>query len=256
MAALPVRPKKEPYKELILFFRKSTLKLASLTLWLLLIGACFYFSWANGWTHETLLTALVNLVDSPYGPLIYMVIFALHPLVFSSAAILGIAGGALFGAGSTTNLVWAVVYAVIGSQSAAHVAYGIGRFLGDGLLPEGKQASVIHRYAGRLRRHSFETIFVMRLLFLPFDLVDYAAGILRINWKAFALATLLGALPGTVAFVSFGASIDLKQLAVGAAPTFDPRVFGFSVALFVVSLIVSRFVKKREKLRAVPAAQP
>lgn len=141
--------------------RKNVLKLILLALWLLLIGAYLYLSWANGWNHETWLTALVNLVDSPYGPLIYIVIFALHPLVFSSAVLLGIAGGLLFGAGATTNLIWAVVYAVIGSQSAAHVAYGIGRFLGDGLLPEGKQASVIQRYADRLRRHSFATIFIM-----------------------------------------------------------------------------------------------
>jgi uncharacterized membrane protein YdjX (TVP38/TMEM64 family) len=239
-----------------LLSRKNVLKLISLALWLLLIGAYLYLSWVNGWNHETWLTALVNLVDSPYGPLIYIVIFALHPLVFSSAALLGIAGGLFFGAGATTNLIWAVIYAVIGSQSAAHVAYGIGRFLGDGLLPEGKQASVIHRYADRLRRHSFETIFVMRLLFLPFDLVDYAAGFLRINWRAFALATLLGALPGTVAFVSFGASIDLKQLASGAAPTFNPRVFGFSLALFIGSLGIAHLLKKREQRRIALVAQP
>ena len=183
-------------------------------------------------------------------------VFALHPLVFSSAALLGIAGGVLFGAGSPTDLVWAVVYAVIGSQSAAHVAYWIGRFFGAGLLPEGKQANIIARYAERLRRHSFETIFVMRLLFLPFDLVDYIAGILHINWKAFALATLLGALPGTVAFVSFGASIDLRQLAQGAAPTFNPRVFGFSLALFVISLGIARWLRRREQLQPTPAVQP
>ena len=108
--------------EPILFFRKNALKLVALTLWLLLIASYLYFSWANGFTREKALAALIDLLDSPYGPLLYMVIFALHPLIFSSAAALGIAGGALFGVGSTTHLLWAVVYAVIGSQSAAHVA--------------------------------------------------------------------------------------------------------------------------------------
>jgi len=53
-----------------LFSCKNNLKLASRALWLLLIGVYGYFSWANGWNHETLLTVLVNLADSPYGPLI------------------------------------------------------------------------------------------------------------------------------------------------------------------------------------------
>ncbi len=240
-----------PEAELILFFRKNRLKLIALTLWLVLIGGYLYFSWANGFTYAKALTTLRDLLDSPYGPLLYIVIFALHPLIFSSAAALGIAGGAFFGAGSTTRLVWAIVYAVIGSQCAAHVAYGIGRFLGKGLFPEGNRAGIVQKYAERLRQHSFETVFIMRLLFLPFDLVDYTAGVLHINWKAFALATLLGAFPGTVAFVSFGASIDLKQIAMGDAPAFNPKVFGFSAAIFVVSLVISHFINKRETLRSV-----
>lgn len=235
----------------ILFFRKNALKLVALTLWLLLIASYLTFSWANGFTYATALTALRDLLDSPYGPLLYMVIFALHPLIFSSAAALGIAGGALFGVGSTTHLLWAVAYALIGSQCAAHVAYGIGRFLGKGLFPEENSTGFVQTYAERLRKHSFETVFIMRLLFLPFDLVDYAAGVLRINWKAFALATLLGAFPGTIAFVSFGASIDLKHLALGDAPAFNPKVFGFSAAIFVVSLVISHFIKKHETLRSV-----
>lgn len=245
-----------PESELILFFRKNRLKLIALTLWLVLIGGYLYFSWANGWTRAKALAVLVDLPDSPYGPLLYIVIFALHPLIFSSAAALGIAGGALFGVGSTTHLLWAVAYAVIGSQAAAHVAYGIGRFLGQGIFPEGNSTGFVQKYAERLRKHSFETVFIMRLLFLPFDLVDYAAGMIGINWKAFALATLLGVFPGTLAFVSFGASIDLKHLAMGEAPAFNPKVFGFSVAIFVISLVISRAVRQRERLRSVQMVQP
>lgn len=239
-----------------MFFRKNVLKLIALTLWLLLIGGYLAFSWVNGWNHETALAALINLLASPYAPVLYMLIYALHPLIFFPAAALGIAGGALFGVGSTTHLLWALVYTEIGSQSAAHVAYGIGRFFGQGVLSARESEGIVQKYAERMRKHSFETVFVMRLLFLPFDLVDYAAGIVGINWKAFALATLVGSFPGTLAFVSFGASMDLKQLARGDAPAFDPKVFGFSVAIFVVSLIIARVIRKRERLRSGQMVQP
>ena len=48
----------------------------------------------------------------------------------------------------------------------------------------------------------------MRLLFLPYDLVNYVCGALRITWSSFLLATALGSLPGTVSFVLLGASLE------------------------------------------------
>ncbi len=233
-----------------MFFRKHALRLVALTLWLLLIGSYLYFSWSQGFTRAKALTFLVSLVDSPYGPLLYILLYVVHPLIFFPATALSLAGGALFGVGSTTNLFWAVVYTEIGSQSSAHVAYWIGRFFGKGLVAEATSEGFVQKYAERMRAHSFETVFLMRLLFLPFDLVDYAAGILGINWQAFALATLIGSLPGTLAFVSFGASMDLRALIRGDAPAFDPKVFGFSVLIFVISLLISRLIKRREILRS------
>ena len=113
-----------------MFFRKHALKLIALTLWLVLIGVYLYLSWVQGFTRLQVMALLINLLDSPYAPLLYILIYALHPLIFFSAAVLGIIGGALFGAGSTTNLFWAIVYTEIGSQSSAHLAYWIGRFFG------------------------------------------------------------------------------------------------------------------------------
>jgi len=36
------------------------------------------------------------------------------------------------------------------------------------------------------------------------------------------LATILSSIPGTIAFVAFGASIDIKALAMGKTPAFNP----------------------------------
>jgi uncharacterized membrane protein YdjX (TVP38/TMEM64 family) len=101
-----------------------------------------------------------------------------------------------------------------------------------------------------MRQNSFETILIMRFIFLPYDLVNYLAGILRIDWKAFILASLLGSIPGTIAFVSFGASIDIKELAMGKTPQFNPWVLVFGVVIFIASLAISRYFKKREAARS------
>ena len=97
-----------------------------------------------------------------------------------------------------------------------------------------------------MRQNSFETILIMRFIFLPYDLVNYLAGLLQISWRSFTLATFLGSIPGTIAFVSFGASLDLKEWAMGKAPMFNPKVLLFGAVIFLLSLAISRYYKRRE----------
>lgn len=44
----------------------------------------------------------------------------------------------------------------------------------------------------------------MRLLGVPFDLVNYGCGILKVARPPYAIATLLGIIPGMTAFVLIG----------------------------------------------------
>ncbi len=230
------------------FLQQHGQKFVAALFWLLLIGGYTYYYQANNLTTETAILQIVELLSSPWGPLIYIFIYTVRPLIFFSAAVLTVASGSIFGAGSSINLALAVLYTVIGSNLSATVAYVVGHFFGEGLIKEAKagDSNLVQRYAERMRKNSFETILIMRFIFLPYDLVNYLAGILRINWKSFILATVLGSIPGTIAFVSFGASIDVKQLARGETPEFDPWVLLFGGIILVVSLLISRFFKRRE----------
>jgi uncharacterized membrane protein YdjX (TVP38/TMEM64 family) len=249
---MTVQSQSRPVVGQLSFLQKHGQKLVAAAFWLLLVGGYGWYYRANGLTTETALLQIVNLLDSPFGPLLYILIYALRPLIFFSAAVLTIASGAIFGAGSIVNLALAVLYTVIGSNLSATVAYYVGRFFGQGLLTEGdgENSGLLQRYADRMRKNSFETILIMRFIFLPYDLVNYLAGILRIDWKAFILASLLGSIPGTIAFVSFGASIDIKELAMGKTPQFNPWVLVFGVVIFIASLAISRYFKKREAARS------
>ena len=228
------------------FWRKHGLQIIGLLFWLTLMGGYAYYYRTHHLTTQTALLQLVQWLDSPYGPLFYILIYALRPLIFFSAAALTIASGSVFGAGSPLNLALAVIYTFIGSLSSASVAYLIGRFFGKGLLQKEQQDNVITRYAERMRQNSFETILIMRFIFLPYDLVNYLAGLLQISWRSFTLATFLGSIPGTIAFVSFGASLDLKEWAMGKAPMFNPKVLLFGAVIFLLSLAISRYYKRRE----------
>lgn len=217
-------------------------RLAALALWMALLGSYLAYTLANNLGPLDAAQRLIQVMqDSIYGPLIYVGLYALRPLLFFSATVLTLVGGFLFGP------LWGIVYTVIAANTSAMIAYGIGRFFGQNLLSEGESSGLIQRYASRMRRNSFETVLIMRFIFLPYDLVNYLSGFLRIDWKAFLLATALGSIPGTISFVLFGASFDGDFS--GGLPSVDPWALGASVAIFLVSIALSRYFKGREKRR-------
>lgn len=227
-----------------LFLYRHGLKLVGVLLWALLIGSYLYYLRANQLTAHQALTELVHLLASPWGPLLYILLYTCSPLFFASAAVLAIIGGAAFGAGSMSNLALAIGYTILGSLGAAQMAYGLGRLLGADLISA--EEGVVNRYAERMRQNSFMTILLMHLLFLPYELVNFLAGILRINWRAFILATFFGSLPGFFTFVPFGAALDLKKLMLGQEPEFSLSALIFGLVILVVSLLVAHYLKKRE----------
>lgn len=227
-----------------LFLYRHGLKLVGVILWALLIGGYLYYLRVNQLTAREALNQVVHLLASPWGPLLYIVIYACSPLFFTSAAVLAVIGGAAFGAGSLSNLAQAICYTILGSLGAAQTAYGMGRLLGADLLPTDE--GLVSRYTERMRQNSFVTVLIMHLLFLPYELVNFLAGILRINWRAFILATFLGSLPGFFTFVPFGAALDLKKLMLGEEPEFSPSMLIIGVVILVISLLVAHYLKKRE----------
>ncbi len=105
---------------------------------------------------------------------------------------------------------------------------------------------LIQKYTKRMRQNSFETVLIMRLLFLPYDLVNYAAGFLKIKWQPFILATAIGSIPGTISFVLFGSSFGTLDELVAGDVQVNPVTLALSIALILVSIGLSRFIKRRE----------
>jgi uncharacterized membrane protein YdjX (TVP38/TMEM64 family) len=220
------------------FLKRHWQKMVAVFFWLILILTFVLYSSRNNLTPLAATRQLMNaLANVPIGTrgAVFIAIYTLRPLIFFPASLLTLGIGALCGP------LWGSVFAIIGSNLSATLAYFVGRMLGQESVPSENQ-NALQRYLQRMRQNSFETIFIMRLIFLPYDLVNYAAGFLRINYIPFILATILGSIPGTISFVLFGASSGLES----GSPKFDWRILLISVAIFVASLLVSRLVKRRE----------
>jgi uncharacterized membrane protein YdjX (TVP38/TMEM64 family) len=225
------------------FMRRNGHKVVAATFWLALISTYLGYTLSIDVSPiETLQHLVAFLGRNAWGPLIFVALYTLRPLVLFSATALSVAAGFLFGPAM------GVLYTVIGANLSATLAFFVGSFFGQGLLKQtARKPRALANYATRLQERSFETVLIMRFLFLPFDLVNYLAGVLQIRYVPFILATMLGALPGTLTFVLFGASTD-GNFSEGF-PQVDLRVLAASAAVFVVSVGLSSFLKHREVRR-------
>lgn len=204
---------------------------------------------------EGVVESAQRLVDAVggawWGAAAFVAVYLVRPLLLFPATVLTVAAGLVFGPVAGTALV------VVAANASALVAYGVGWSLGRA-PGDGDVDGLVSRWSARLRRSSFETVLVMRLLFLPYDLVNYASGMLRVRWGPFLAATAIGSLPGTVSFVLLGASIERLDEGVGGI---SPNTLVASVALIVASLLGARLLRSRRVghegvVDAAPAVAP
>jgi uncharacterized membrane protein YdjX (TVP38/TMEM64 family) len=215
-----------------------------------------FLLWRNYQTSNDLSTTeagqrFIDAIDAAWwGLLAFFAVYLIRPIVLFPASILTIMGGVLFGP------VVGVIIVVIAANTSAMIAFGIGWLLGKapGTSEQGADAdeeaedaeapeSFVSRWSTKLRENSFETVFIMRLLFLPYDLVNYVCGALHIKWTSFLLATALGSIPGTISFVLLGASLERIDQGLDGI---NPLAIVASVAIFLVSILISRIIKTRQ----------
>ncbi len=212
-------------------------------IWVAAIVSWQIYQSSNGLsTIETAQRFIDTVGGSWWGIFVYVLVYLARPIVLFPASILTIVGGILFGP------VLGVLVVVLAANASAMIAYGVGRLLGRApgttdMTADDATTSFVRRWSNRMRDNSFETVLIMRLLFLPYDLVNYVSGILRLHWMPFLLATALGSLPGTVSFVLLGSSIDRVDDGIRGI---DPATLVVSLVIFVVSLVLARLLRRRQ----------
>lgn len=174
----------------------------------------------------------------PYAPIIYITLFAIVPLTFFPDSVLAISSGLIFG------LLKGALYTMIGAFLGGTLAFFISRTLKKDfidVITKGKY----DEFHNQMDINGFFTVLILRLIPLfPFDIISYGAGLSKVSYKEFIVATLLGIIPGVLVFVNIGAS----------SVQMDSARFYISISMLIGLFMLSFLLKKKLSTQVVSKA--
>jgi uncharacterized membrane protein YdjX (TVP38/TMEM64 family) len=175
-----------------------------------------------------------------YGPLVLIALYAVGCVFALPASIFVIAAGVIWG--------WKLggLYSIIGGFLGAIAAYYVGGFLGEGLLD--KFGSVGRGVRKQVESSGFMSMLIVRLIpGPPFAVWNYAAGVAKMRFRDYALATLIGIIPSHLVFTYCADSLVNGTMTQGDAL----KRLAIVCALLLALILIPLFIKKRMGVKPV-----
>ncbi|MFJ3203912.1 TVP38/TMEM64 family protein [Streptomyces sp. NPDC086989] len=174
--------------------------------------------------------------------LLFAVAYGVATAALAPRPLLNLAAGAVFG------IPFGLVAAVGGSVIGAAISFGLGRLMGRDALRPLLRGRWLRAADDQLARHGFRSVLAVRIFpGLPFAVANYCAAVSRCGWLPFLLATAVGVVPNTAAYVVAGASASSPD-----SPAFLAS-FGFIVVSAAAAAVVGW--RGRHRLAPVPACE-
>ncbi|WP_338776265.1 TVP38/TMEM64 family protein [Streptomyces sp. DG1A-41] len=167
---------------------------------------------------------------------VFAVAYGVCTVAFVPRPLLNLAAGALFGSQLGIGV------ALAGTVLGAGIAFCLGRALGQDALRPLLRGRWLKAADGQLSRHGFRSMLAVRLFpGVPFWAANYCASVSRMGLLPFLLATGLGSIPNTAAYVVAGAR--------ASAPTSPAFLIALAcIALPALAGVVVAW-RKRHRLR-------
>lgn len=207
------------------------------------VGLAFAFRLtplAKYFTQEGILTFLASIRREWWGPIAFILIYAVGCIVALPGSVLTLAGGAVFGT------LWGTIYNVIASNLGSTLAFFTARFLGrdfiKGLVKNGRLA----QFDEKIGKSGFKAIFRLRLIpIVPFNGLNFGSGLSSVRYRDYFTGSLLGMLPGTFIYTYFA-----DALLEGVQGSSQKAFLNLAVAsslLILISFLPSIYKKIKEE---------
>ncbi|MGE5271392.1 MAG: TVP38/TMEM64 family protein [Thiohalocapsa sp.] len=205
---------------------------------LLALGVGMAWHWRHLFDPLSLAAAIER---HPAAPLVFLAVHVMASLFFVPRTLLAFAAGLAFG------MWWGIVWAAAGSVAGAVAGFLAARYIYAGAadrIERGRLRTVLER----VDHGGWRMVALVRLVpILPHSLTNYALGLTRLGVGAYALGSLLGQLPLTVAYADLGAA---GAHALSGAADWRHQVLwpsAIGVSALGLSLLVPALLRRREQ---------
>jgi uncharacterized membrane protein YdjX (TVP38/TMEM64 family) len=210
----------------------------------LLTGIACAFLWRHHLTVSQIQGVVAGL--GPWGPVVFMLLYAVGPAFLVPGLPFDLAAGILFGP------VWGSVYSLLGATVGATIAFLGARTVGRQWTEE-KLSGPLKKIKEGVDKGGWEFVAFVRLVpVIPFNLLNYALGLTRIGLVPYVLASFVFMAPATVVYVYAGWAGGEAIAGEGTLSQTAIRVLVALTALGVLAVLPQlavRFARNRRALR-------
>jgi len=198
-----------------------------------LLGGSIYLLVAHGeWFENPRLMKTEVLSWGAWGPIAYVILYAVGPSFLLPGAVMTIAAGLAFGA------LWGAVWSLVGANLGALIAFAAGRFLGKSFV-QGFIGERFRHLMDRLVRNGFYVILYLRIVpVIPYNALNLLAGASPIAFRDYFWASAIGMIPGTILFAFLGDALWHPM---------SPR-FAIAVALILLCFAAGEVFRRRKRV--------
>jgi uncharacterized membrane protein YdjX (TVP38/TMEM64 family) len=234
-----------------------------LVLILLIVAAVVAALLLGGRQAGQLLPAFAARVEGlgVWGPVVFILGYAVATVAFIPGSLLTLAAGAIFGLARGT------LYTILGATLGASASFLIARYVARNAIERriagNAKFAAIDRAVGR---EGFKIVALLRLSpVFPFNLLNYSLGLTRVRFLHYLLASI-AMLPGTLLYVYYGkAAGSIAAIAGGAGGAETERGAEYWITLGVglaATIAVTAFITRlasralRQEIGDEPAPAP
>ena len=221
-------------------------KIIIFTVFIIFIALIKYFNLDTYFTFENLQNqkeVLSTYVNDNYFLTVFIFVFIYIisvAFLIPIATVLTLAGGFLFGSIEGTLIV------NVGATVGASFAFLFARYIIGAKLQE-KYAQQLQKFNKELKENKYQYLFSLRFLpIFPFFLVNFLAGLTKVDFKTFVITTSLGIIPGSFVYTYAGSQLSTIN---AISDIFSKEIlYAFLLLGFLTLLpIIIKKVKARDK---------
>lgn len=225
---------------------KNILPFILLLLWIILL-VCFYIIVQKfDITIEEWFFIAYSFLKSEwfYGMLFFILLYVIRPLLFIIASPFVVLCGFIYG----LPLAFAIFF--IAEVCSISFSYFFWKLTWWRIINIGDNFTRIKHMEDNLKNSTFLYMLRLRLIWFPFDLLNYISWILRIPFKPYFFGTMLWVLPYNIAFLTTGAAFYGENIRSFSdiQSEISPAYLFIALFLLLLTFIFSRIVRKLHKL--------